>query len=357
MKTKNIAPIRFKNISSDLMYEKSVLKYQEDGKYGLIDFQGKEITKAIYDDIDSLQYKEGELLVKQNDKLGVINIKGNELVEVKYDEILIDDFYIEDENYRHSGYIVGVRTEEGYRYGYLNEKGKEILKEEYNKISRVTQKTEDKENAYLICAKNGQYGVSKNQEKLIENEYQSISYDENNDVFVLEKSGKYGIANIEGKTIIPVEYNKIDITGIYLYAQNEQGTTVYNKNGNQVNINSNISISNTENEKYRIRINNEEGTKYGVINAEGKQLIEEKYNYIKYLYDNYFIASYENGKLGILDDAENVKIELNNDSLQLIQGTKLIKTLKDKITRNLFRYITKNLWNGKCNCRSKRRIY
>ena len=112
----NLEPIRFKNISSDLMYEKSVLKYQENGKYGLINFQGKIIAKAIYDEIDSLQYKEGELLVKQNDKLGVINIKGNELIKIEYDEILIDDYYTEDENYKYSGYIVGIKTEEGYRY-------------------------------------------------------------------------------------------------------------------------------------------------------------------------------------------------------------------------------------------------
>ncbi len=339
----NLEPIRFKNISTDLMYEKTVLKYQEDGKYGLIDFQGKKITKPIYDEIDSLQYKEGELLVKQDGKLGVINIKGNEIVKIEYDEILIDDYYTENDNYSYAGYIVGIKTEEGYRYGYLNRKGKEILKTEYNKISRVTSKVDDKENAYLIYAKNGQYGVNKNQEKIIESEYQSISYDENNDVFVLEKSAKYGIANIEGKQIIPVEYDKIDINGIYLYAQNEQGVTVYNKNGNQVDINANIAILNTENEKYKIRINTEEETKYGVIDEEGKQLIEEKYNYIKYLYDNYFIASYENGKLGILDDKGNVKIELNNDSLQLIQGTDLIQTLKDNTTRNLFKSARKNL--------------
>ena len=74
---KNIEPIRLKNIASDLMYEKSVLKYSEDSKYGLINFEGKKVTNAIYDEIEGLPYKEGELLVKQTDKYGVINIKGN----------------------------------------------------------------------------------------------------------------------------------------------------------------------------------------------------------------------------------------------------------------------------------------
>ena len=321
----NIEPIRLKNIASNLMYEKSILKYGKDGKYGLIDFKGNEITKPIYDEIDSLPYKEGELLVKQEGKYGVINIKGNKIVEIEYDKIAVDEYYTDENRYQYAGYIVSITTEEGYRYGYLNYKGKEILKTEYNDIARVTE-IKDDENSYLICAKNGQYGITKNKDTIVENEYQSIRYDATNEVFVVEKSKKYGIANLEGTLIVPVQYNQIDITGIYLYAQNEQGITVYNSNGTQANINSNVSILNTSNEKYKIRINNENGTKYGVINQEGKQLIEEKYNYIEYLYDNYFIVSNENGKLGIIDDKDTIKIEINNDSLQKIQDTNLIQT-------------------------------
>ena len=322
-----IEPIRFKNILSDLMYEKSVLKYKKDGKYGIINFDGKMLTNPIYDEIDSLQHKEGELLVKQGEKYGIININGKELIKPQYDTIAIDEYYSDENNYTYSGYIVGIKTEEGYRYGYLDYKGKKILEPEYNNITRVTQKM-DNENAYLICAKNGQYGINKNGENIVANEYQSIRYDENNDIFVIEKSREYGIANVNGEIVVPVRYSQIDSTGLYLYAQDDQGTTVYNNNGSQVNINPNISIIETKNEKYKIRINSEQGTKYGVINQDGRQLIEEKYNYINYLYDNYFIASYENGKLGILDDRENVIIQLDNDSLQQISGTDLIQTSK-----------------------------
>ena len=49
-----VEPIRLKNVESDLMYEKSVLKYYQNGKYGLIDFEGKQITEPIYESIDSL---------------------------------------------------------------------------------------------------------------------------------------------------------------------------------------------------------------------------------------------------------------------------------------------------------------
>ena len=340
----NISPIKFDNISSSLMYEKSVLKYEQDGKYGLINFEGKILAKPIYDSISSLQNKEGELLVKQDEKAGVINIKGNELIKPQYDEILIDEYYTNDDGYKYSGYIVGIKTQDGYRYGYLDNKRKKVLELEYNEITRVNEDISENDNdAYLICAKNGQYGVNKNKENIISNEYQSIEYDANNKLFVIEKSKKYGMANIEGKIIVPIQYNQIDITGIYLYAQNEQGTTVYNTDGTQANIDANVSIINTSNEKYKIKIDNDEeqGTKYGVISQKGEQLIEEKYNYIKYLYDNYFIASYENGKLGVIDDKENIKIEMDKDSLQQVDNTKVIQTTLSptKTIRIIFKYI------------------
>lgn len=330
----NVEPIQLQNISSDLMYEKSVLKYEQDGKFGLIDFEGKEIAKPIYESIDGLPYKEGELLVKQDGKYGVINIKGNKLGDIKYDRISVDGYYTSENNYKFAGYIISNTTDEGYRYGYINYDGKLLLEPEYNELSRVIG-IEDDENAYILCAKNGQYGIMKNDEELISNEYQSIEYDESNKLFTIEKSKKFGIANLDGNIIVPTEYSQIDITGIYLYAQNSQGATVYNNDGTQVNIDRNIAILNTSNEKYKIRINNENGTKYGVINEDGEQIIEEKYNYIEYLFDNYFIVSNEQSKLGVIDDDDNVKIELNNDALQKIEGTNVIQatTTADSTTR------------------------
>ena len=329
-----VEPIQLQNTVNDLIYEKSVLKYQQDGKYGLIDFEGKRITKPIYDSIDSLNYKEGQLLVKQDGKTGVINIKGNTLIDIKYDQINVDGYYTKENGYNYSGYIVSTTTDQGYRYGYINYDGKLLLEPNYNQLSRVTQ-IQDNNNAYIICAENGRYGVMKNDESIIPNEYQSIDYDEGNNLFTIEKSKKYGIANIDGNIIVPTEYNQIDITGVYLYATNEQGVVVYNSDGTQANIDTNIAIINTSNEKYKIRIDNSNGTKYGVIDKEGQQVIDEKYNYIEYLFDDYFIASTENSKLGIIDDKDNVKVEINNDLLQKIEGTDIIQTMtaSDNVTR------------------------
>ena len=125
-----VEAIALKNLITEVPYEKSVLKYKKDGKYGLIDYTGKVITKPIYEEIDNLLYKEGELLVKQDGKYGVINIKGVTLLKPEYDSIACDGYYNNDSKYGKDGYIVSVKTEEGYRCGYIDYTGKLILKME-----------------------------------------------------------------------------------------------------------------------------------------------------------------------------------------------------------------------------------
>ena len=328
----DVEPIKLQNIASNLMFEKSVLSYKENDKYGLVNFQGKKITKPIYDEISGLSYKEGELLVKQNDKYGVINIKGHKLIDIEYDKIAVDGYYTNDDGYKYAGYIITTTTQEGYRYGYINYNGKLILKPEYNELSRITD-IMDNENAYLLCAKNGQFGVNKNEKEIVKNEYQSISYDKTNELLVAEKSKKYGIASLDGKIIVPAQFLQIDVIGNYLYAKNEQGTIVYDNQGKETNMDTNISILNTENEKYKIKIDNQNETKYGLITKEGKELIEEKYSYMEYLYNDYFIVSNENSKLGVIDNKDAVKIPIENDSVQKVEGTDLIQAVVANTTK------------------------
>ena len=51
----NIEPIKLKNIVSILCYEKNSLIYENVGKYGLIYFEGKELTLNIFVRIENLQ--------------------------------------------------------------------------------------------------------------------------------------------------------------------------------------------------------------------------------------------------------------------------------------------------------------
>lgn len=335
-----VEPIKLKNIQSDLMYEKSVLKYKKDNKYGIINFEGKEITKPEYEEIDSLGYKEGELLVKKDGKYGVMNINGYLMIPTEYDQISVDKYYTDENSYKDDGYIVSITTNEGYRYGYINKDGEKILDTEYNELSRIND-IENTQDIYIVCARNGQYGVNKNEENIIQNEYQSVIYNEVNNIFIVERSKKYGVRDINGTEIIPIEYSQIDTTGIYIYAQGEDGEKVFNALGKEQNISANVQILNTDNENYRIKIDSSNGTKYGVADKENNQIIEQKYNYIKYLSDNYFIVSTENGKLGIIDDKENPKLELKYDSIENVYSKDIIQATV--ANENIIEIYSKNL--------------
>ena len=321
-----IEPIRLKNIASDLMYEKNLLTYEQDEKLGLINLEGEVIAQPIYESIEGLPYKEGELLVQLEGKYGVINNKGNYLVDPEYDQITVDNYTTAEEGYKRAGYIVSNTTENGYRYGYVDVDGKVLLEPEYTEVSRIIN-VEDDDNIYLIVAQNGQYGMVKNQEQIIGNEYQSISYNSESNTLTLEKTKRYGVATLDGKVVIPVEFSQIDSTGKYIYATDVDGNVeVYQGDGNPAEINSNVYILETENENYQIKIDNSQGSVYSILNQNGEQITTQNYSYINYLYDNYFIVSVTGGKVGVINDKEEPIIEIQYDSIEKVEGTDYIVT-------------------------------
>lgn len=326
----DVSAIRLKKIESQFMYEKSVLVYRDADKYGLIDFSGKKITEPIYGQIDSLGFKEGELLVEQNGKYGVINIKGTNLVQIKYETIIADGYYTEKDKYDKTGYIVGIKTDEGYRYGYLDVDGNGLLETEYNDVARIVDANED-ENIYLLASKNGQYGVYKNRTQLINHEYQSIFYDKNVKLFVVEKSKKYGIVDKEGNKIVDIKYSQIDISGKYLYAKQKDGTVdVLDTTGKKVEMSADEAKIEVADGKYLIGINNIDGkTKYGILDKDENKLVDLKYTYISYLFDDYFVASNEQGKLGIINIKDETKVDFSYDSIQKLRNGNLIQAIKN----------------------------
>lgn len=238
-----------------------------------------------------------------------------------------DGFYDNKNNVDASGYIVSNKTSEGYRYGYVNYRGKVLLEAEYNELYRIMD-IEDKDKVYIIAAKNGRYGVSLNGNTIIEYEYQQIEYNNENEVFLLQKSAKYGIANIDGKILIPVQNENIDIRGIYIYVQNGEEKRVYDNRGNIKNIDFNVIINPTEDDKYFIKIVENDGHYfYGVTDNNEKELIPPNYSYIEYIGENNFIVSNDEYLQGIIDSNNQVKLDIKYNLVQKIQNTNIIRTL------------------------------
>jgi hypothetical protein len=324
----------------NIPYEKSVLKYKENGKYGLINLSGKKITNPIYDDIQALEYKEGMLTVKQNDKFGIININGDEIIKVKYDGIQADQYSLNENHNKKAGFIVSIKTNDGYKFGYINYKGKTLLETEYNEIARINYINDD-ESVYLVAFKNGQAGLFKNKSKVLENEYEDIQFDNINNLLILQRNGKQGVSDLDGKKIIQLEYDNIIITGNSINAQKGDEVTVFNSEGEKLKNSNFISVLETDNKNYFITIDKNEN--YGVIDKDDNVIIDNKYTFIDYLFDNYFVAQNEQ-KIGIVDDKGKEVIKYDYDVLQKIEGTDLIQGIKneniDLIDKNMKKILT-----------------
>ncbi len=324
----------------NIPYEKSVLKYKENGKYGLINLSGKKITKPIYDDIQALEYKEGMLTVKQNDKFGIININGDGIIKVKYDGIQADQYSLNENHNKKAGFIVSIKTNDGYKFGYINYKGKTLLETEYNEIARINYINDD-ESVFLVAFKNGQAGLFKNKSKVLENEYEDIQFDNINNLLILQRNGKQGVSDLDGKKIIQLEYDNIIITGNSINAQKGDEVTVFNSEGEKLKNSNFISVLETDKKNYFITIDKNEN--YGVIDKDDNVIIDNKYTFIDYLFDNYFVAQNEQ-KIGIVDDKGKEVIKFDYDVLQKIEGTDLIQGIKneniDLIDKNMKKILT-----------------
>ena len=64
----------------NIWYEKDVLKFTSNGKYGLIDFKGKQILPAEYDNISVLEGIEKSIVIEKNGKKGLVSSSTGEII-------------------------------------------------------------------------------------------------------------------------------------------------------------------------------------------------------------------------------------------------------------------------------------
>lgn len=316
-----VLPLLCEESTSSIPFEKSVLKYKENDKYGIIDFSGKKITKAIYDSIESLQYREGSLLVSQNQKYGVINIKGKQIIKIEYDKVESDGYYTEDADYTKAGFIVQNKTDDGYRYGYIDKDGKQLLDENYNEINRIT---DIKSDIYLLVSQNGKYGIVKDKKLLINQDYEEIEYNKVNRLFIVQKNSKQGVYGVEGKEILPVEYDYILCSENKITTTKGESIDIYNVKGEKQDIKYDNCIE-TTNDNYIIEIDND--NKFGVVNKNDRILIENEYEYMEYAFGDYFIAT-KNGKVGVINvSTGSIVIDFKYDIVQKVKDKDILQAI------------------------------
>lgn len=317
----NVQAIPTDSTADGVPYENTVLKYKKDGKYGIISTEGEEITEPIYEDISAVTYKEGMLLVKENGKYGVININGKVVIKPEYDNITVDNYYDAETKYQKTGFIVCNINEEGYRYGYVDYRGKKILDTIYTEIERVTE-IENEDDIYIIAYKNGQAGLLKNKKVVLNYEYEEIMYYSYNDVFIVQRNGKQGIADRNGNIKIDTKYTNMSFGGIYVNVTDENNESkILDLNGNEVT-DGYVAKMPTQDGMHYI-VYDEEGI-YKIIDNNGNIVIDKQYTNIEEIGNNYYIVA-NNRNNGIIDLSGKSLVELKYNSIVKIDNTELFQ--------------------------------
>lgn len=315
--------------NKNIVYEDNVLKVRKDGKYGLIDFSGKEILQAQYDEISVLQGVQNSIIVKKDDKLGLVDTKGNLIIDVEYSQISgIENDY-------KNGYIVKNSDE---KYGLIDFNKVKILDTKYEEIKPVKSndiyvvkedgklkvikadgqtvienKFDDVKqinNEQIVYVKNNRYGImNTNGESIVKNTYDDLKYIFGN-YYIAKKSEKYGVINTENTVIVPlenVEVSYVKQANLVLVNKDEESQTkVLDSEFNQ-KLEGFISELNTDKGYFRIRVNDE--YKYYNFKIEEKKPSE-------ILSNNTLFLDKKDGKYGYIDSNSNVVVDYIYDDAQ-----------------------------------------
>lgn len=330
-----VSPIPVTGLIGDIPYEKHVLIYEENGKQGLLNLEGKKISKAKFDSIESLPYKEGELLCKTPENVYVLQQNGKEKIKLDSGINIVADGYYLENNFEKTGYIISNETSNGMMYGYIDYNGKQILDLEFDKIERVLN---DKDN--LIVMKNGQYGLYQNDKVIINCNYQDMKYEDSINMYFVKRGSKYGALNENGDIVIPVEYQNIENKGMFIEVVNSDNQKEhFNINGEKTNQFDNYnSIEKSKYDNTYIGISNDYS--YQLLDKNYNVLTNEKYEYMENILSNLYIVKNTNGKYGIININNQKIVDNNYDVIQLISNTEIIQAMD--VTSNMVSLFNKN---------------
>ncbi len=336
--------------SQNIWYEQNVLKVKQNGNYGLIDLQGKQILECKYDDIYALNGIENSLIVKKDGNTGLVDCTGREMIATSYKEIKnLGETYSEgfitidnDGKYGVIAYSQEQKLKNQYEYieqiygnnlyvitqngsqKLINNQGQILLETGYDKITQITQNGEN-----VVFVKNDLYGLmSVSGEIIIKPEYQELN-EINNGYFMAKKGTQYGVIDVQNNVklyfgYLSISYNKQ--AGLYIAEDIDFKSSIIDKNF-EVKLIGVLSDFNEEENYIRMRVDNQykyynlkceeisnvqalknntiflsqKDGKYGYVDADGKVVVD-------YIYDDAteqnsagYVAVKKNGLWGSLD--------------------------------------------------------
>ena len=307
--------------NDNIWYEKNVLKVMQNGKYGLIDLNGKKLLDCEYDEINVMKGIENSLLIKKDGYVGLVNNAGTILIDVKYSDIKnLGTTYKE-------GYIT---IDENGKCGIVSTTKIQILENKYNEIKQVylgdnyyvVEDGKEKiinqagetliDNGFddiksstkrgIIFTQKDLYGeMSTSGDILIEAKYQDLK-EANEGIYIAKKDEKYGVIDENEKEKVTFEYTGIiynEKANLFLAEDENYKTTIINdKYETKLN---GVLVELNVNDKYiRMRV----GSDYKYYNLSLEEITSQEA-----LPNNTLFLKKENGKYGYVDKKENVVVD------------------------------------------------
>ncbi len=207
------------DLNKNIWYEDNVLRVSKNGKYGIIDFNGKEILPCEYDEITALKGVKNNFIVNKDQKVGLVNEQGQEIIATKYNKILALT-----ENYSNQ-YIV---VDENNNYGLISTSGKLIIEPKYEDIKYLKSQT-----IFAVKEAGDWKAVDLDGEVVVEG-YDNIT-EAFSDSIIVVKNGKYGVLATSGEIKIDPSYEELKYAfSIYFIAKKDGTYGIINTNNEQV---------------------------------------------------------------------------------------------------------------------------
>lgn len=339
-----------------LWYEDNVLRVQKDGKWGVINYDGKVLLNTEYDSIESVQGIKNALLIEKEGKYGVADNEGKIILDpiytgvtnlgkdnrsgyiVKNDEglygivdasknVILENKYEEIEKvYGNDLYVVS----QNGKQKVVNKDGQDVLTEGFDQITNIL-KTKD---SGVIYTSNGKYGImTLTGEIKIEAQYDNLVEAKAN-VFIATKDNKRGIIDIDNQEKVPFDYNTItynEIGDIYVAEDENYNSQVMNnqfevkQTGILIEINTDsgyfVLRQNDEYKYYNFKFEeknkkdiltnhtlylDKKDNQYGYVDKDGNVVIEYMYDDATEQNEYGFAAVKKDGKWGAINNKGEV---------------------------------------------------
>jgi KWG Leptospira. len=306
-KGKELTPIKY---DGAIISDEGIIWVREEGKWVIIDENGKELYSNRYDYDAVTPFTEGVSWVLKGNKWGLVNKNGKEIISPKYEGVcpFVGGF---------SAVMVGEK------WGIIDKSGKEIIPIKYDGIGVYKPQgnnypfkdipcddLEDLVREGLIAIKVGdKYGfVDKSGKVVISPKYDAVIPFVGG-IAAVKRDGKWGFVDKTGKEIVPptYEYPVIDYDYLklgYLPVVEKAGKYSTPFGGEYdflVHVDSNLFLA-------------KKGDKWGLIDKKNREVLSFKYDDLSHLHKDLFVYS-ERGKYGVISLKRGVIVQPRYDKI------------------------------------------